>query len=88
MINPGSADTTEHVPLTADITGNLIVEIDQTADGTTANGYVFYPAANTSGESKPGYIMATGCGVNMPTTIKSANMNMESDIVVTVTGST
>ena len=87
-IHPASTDTTEHVPLITDITGTLIVEIDQTADGTTSNGYNFYLAANTSGESKPGYIMATGCGVNMPTTIKSANNGTESDIVVTVTGST
>lgn len=87
MINPGSADTTEHVPLTSDITGNLIVEIDQTADGTTANGYTFYPAANASGETHPGYIMAAGCSVNTPTSITS-KAGAETDIVVTVTGST
>jgi hypothetical protein len=87
-INPANTDTTEHVPVVADVTGNLIVEIDQTADGNNTNGYTFYPAANTSGESKPGYIMSAECNVTVPTTVKSANGNMESDIVITVTGST
>jgi len=86
-INPASTDTTEHVPLTADITGNLIVEIDQTADGTTANGYQFYPAANASGETHPGYIMAAGCMVTVPTSVTS-KAGAETDIVITVTGST
>ncbi len=86
-INPGASDTTEHVPLTADITGNLVVEIDQTTAGTTTNGYQFYIAANAAGQTKPGYILATDCMVSVPTSM-TQSAGTETDMVVTVTGST
>ena len=86
-INPASTDTSEHVPLVADVTGNLVVEIDQTTAGTTTNGYQFYIAANASGETKPGYILATDCSVSTPTSMTQA-AGTETDMVITVTGST
>jgi len=92
-INPGDSDTTEHVPLTADVAGSVVVEIDQTADGTSSNGYKFYPAANASGQTKPGYIKAAGCSDNNGNPITSPTdisqlAGTETDLVITVTGST
>lgn len=86
-INPGSGTNTIHVPLTADISGNLVIEVDQTTDGSTSNGYTFYPGANTAGETKPGYIMAPGCSVNTPTNITTA-AGSTVNLIMSVTGST
>ena len=86
-LNPGTGTNSIHVPLTADISGNLVIEIDQTTDGTAANGYTFYPGANASGETKPGYIMATGCSVNTPTNITTA-AGATVNLIMSVTGST
>lgn len=86
-INPSTGTNSIHVPLTADISGNLVIEIDQTTDGNTTNGYQFYPGANTAGETKPGYIMSTGCNVNTPTNITTA-AGSTVNLIMSVTGST
>lgn len=92
-ITPGTGTNSIHVPLTADISGNLVVEIDQTADGTSTNGNTYYPGANAAGETKTGYIMAPGCKdannnpISTPTnisTLAGATVNL----IMTVTGST
>ena len=92
-ITPSSGTNSIHVPLTADISGNLVVEIDQTADGNTTNGYEYFPGANTAGETKTGYIVAPGCkdsannAITTPTNI-STLAGSAVNLIMTVTGST
>lgn len=89
------ADTTtsvpQHIDIAADITGNLVVEIDQTVGGSSGTPYLFYMGANTAGESVPGYIMAADCSLNTPTSMDSestAGGGGHAYMVLTVTGST
>lgn len=95
------ADTTTavpaHVPITAAISGNLVVEIDQKTAGSTGTPYTFYIGANAAGESAPGYISTPDCNdaAGNPLTTPTS-MNYEStqagggqaNMVLTVTGST
>jgi len=87
-LTPAAGDTSENVTLTATIPagGNVIVEIDQTNNGQT-NGDQFYIGANTSGESKPGYISSPDCtGASTPTSMTQV-AGMPANMIVTVTGS-
>jgi hypothetical protein len=87
-LTPGAADTSESVSLTATIPagGNVLVEIDQTNDGSI-NGDQFYIGANAGGESKPGYISSPDCtGAATPTSMSQVAA-MPADMIVTVTGS-
>lgn len=87
-LTPGAADTTESVSLSATIPAgsNVIVEIDQTNNGST-DGSMFYIAANASGETKPGYISSPDCGAGSTTpTSMTTVAGAEADMVVTVTG--
>jgi hypothetical protein len=92
-LNPATGTNSIHVPLTADISGNLVVEVDQTTDGNTTNGYEFFPGANTAGETKTGYIVAPGCkdaqnnAITVPTNI-STLAGSAVNLIMTVTGST
>ena len=91
------ADTTtavpQHIDIAADITGNLVVEIDQKTAGSTATPYMFYIGANSAGEMVPGYISTPDCtdaGGNAYTTPTSMSSlaGSAADMVLTVTGST
>jgi hypothetical protein len=92
--SPGNTTTAVpvHVPIAADITGNLVVEIDQSTAGSTGTPYQFYIGANESGESKPGYISSADCSLAVPTSMDyEAQQQMtptHSNMVLTVTGST
>jgi len=92
-ITPSSGTNSIHVPLVADISGNLVVEIDQTTDGNTTNGYEYFPGANTAGETETGYIVAPGCKdsamnpITTPTNI-STLAGSAVNLIMTVTGST
>lgn len=81
-----------HVPIAADITGNLVVEIDQATAGSSGTPYQFYIGANESGESKPGYISSADCTLPTPTSMDyEAGLQTtptHSNMVLTVTGST
>lgn len=81
-----------HVPIAADISGNLVVEIDQATAGTSGTPYQFYIGANESGESKPGYISSADCTLPTPTSMDyEAGLQTtptHSNLVLTVTGST
>jgi len=81
-----------HVPIAADISGQLVVEIDQSTAGTSGTPYQFYIGANESGESKPGYISSADCMLGTPTSMDyEAGLQTtptHSNMVLTVTGST
>jgi hypothetical protein len=82
-----------HVPITADISGNLVVEIDQTVAGTVGTPYQFYIGANEAGETKPGYISTPDCtGLGTPISMDYEAQHLatptHSNMVLTVTGST
>ncbi len=90
------ADTTtstpQHVAIAGDITGNLVVEIDQGTAGTATNALLFYIGANQGGESAPGYISSPDCSLTTPTSM-DAEAQMQTtpshaNMVLTVTGST
>lgn len=91
---PGNTTTAVpvHVPITADITGNLVVEIDQSTAGSTGTPYQFYIGANEAGESKPGYISSADCSLATPTSMEYEAQQQttptHSNMVLTVTGST
>lgn len=76
-----------HVPITADITGQLVVEIDQTASGSSSKPYFFFIGANAAGEAKPGYISSADCSITNPTSM-TQEAGSAADMVLTVTGST
>lgn len=76
-----------HIPIAADITGNLVVEIDQTTSGSSGTPYFFFIGANTSGEAKPGYISSADCSISDPTSM-TQEAGSPADMVLTVTGST
>ena len=84
--------TPQHIAIAADITGNLIVEIDQGTAGTASNALLFYMGANEAGESAPGYISSADCSLTTPTSMDSeAQMQAtptHANMVLTVTGST
>jgi hypothetical protein len=90
------ADTTtavpQHIDIAADITGNLIVEIDQGTAGTSTNPLLFYVGANEAGESAPGYISSADCSLTTPTSMDTEAQGQmtptHADMVLTVTGST
>ncbi len=59
----------------------LFVELDSPA------GAFMYIGANTDGETKPGYIMATGCSINAPTNISTVSSDYPTvNMLMTVTG--
>jgi hypothetical protein len=82
----------QHIDIAADITGNLVVEIDQNTAGTSANPLLFYMGANEAGESVPGYISSTDCSLSTPTSMDfeagQLQAGSHADMVLTVTGST
>jgi hypothetical protein len=90
------ADTTtpvpQHVDIAGDVTGNLLVEIDQVTAGTSSNTIRFYIGANEAGETHPGYFSSpvSGCGVTTPTSMNAVAqaqpMPSMSHMVLTVTG--
>jgi hypothetical protein len=88
----------QHIDIAADITGNLVVEIDQATAGTSSNALMFYIGANEAGESVPGYISTPDCNdangnaLTTPTSMDSLAQGQttpsHADMVLTVTGST
>jgi hypothetical protein len=82
----------QHLDIAADITGNLIIEIDQKTAGTATTPYLFYMGANSGGESAPGYISSADCTLTTPTSMDyEAQMQTtptHANMVLTVTGST
>jgi hypothetical protein len=82
----------QHIDIAADITGNLIVEIDQGTAGTSTNPLLFYVGANEAGESVPGYISSADCSLPTPTSMDTEAQGQmtptHADMVLTVTGST
>jgi len=59
----------------------MFVELDSPA------GAFMYIGANTDGETKPGYIMATSCSISVPTDISTISMSYPTvDMLMTVTG--
>lgn len=85
-----TAATSEDAVVSAEITGNLIVEIDQVTAGSTSNKVVYFPGANAGGETEPGYVMSASCSAfTVPTSMdslaSSANLT-DSDLLITVTG--
>jgi hypothetical protein len=76
-----------HVPIAADITGTLVVEIDQTVSGSSGTPYFFFIGANAAGESPPGYISSIDCNITDPTSM-TQEAGSPADMVLTVTGST
>lgn len=92
------ADTTtavpQHIDIATDVTGNLVVEIDQKTAGSTATPYMFYIGANSAGEMVPGYISTPDCNdpnTNLPYTTPTSMSSLAgsaADMVLTVTGST
>jgi hypothetical protein len=83
--------TPAHVAITGDVTGNLVVEIDQKTAGSASNVLQFYPGANEAGESAPSYIMTPDCSINVPTSMDYEAQQQatprHSNLVLTVTGS-
>jgi hypothetical protein len=92
MFTPANTTTAvpAHVDITGDVTGNLVVEIDQKTAGTATTPYQFYIGANESGESAPGYISSADCSLPTPTSMDyEAQMQTtptHSNMVLTVTG--
>jgi hypothetical protein len=82
--------TPAHVAITGDVTGQLVVEIDQTTAGSASNLLQFYPGANEAGESAPSYIMSADCSVTTPTSMDSLAQQQatptHSNLVLTATG--
>ncbi len=93
MITVNDGDTSEDVPLTADIPagGNVAVEIDQATAGNDTNNYEFYIGANTEGESSPGYVSSADCSIAQPTSMTQESMDSgagEADEILWVAGTT
>jgi hypothetical protein len=81
---PSTPGATVDAPISATIPAGekLLVEVDA-PDG---NGvYSFFMGANDGGESQPGYILASDCGVTMPTNISTA-AGATVNLLLTVTG--
>ena len=80
----------QHIDIATDVTGNLIVEIDQGTAGTATTPLMFYIGANEAGESAPGYISSADCSLTTPTSMDSeAQMQAtptHANMVLTVTG--
>ena len=89
MITVNDGDTSEDVPLTADIPagGNVVVEIDQATAGNNTNNYEFYIGANTEGETSPGYVSSADCSIAQPTSM-TQEAGSEADEIVWVVGTT
>ncbi len=91
---PGTTTTAVpvHVPIAADVSGNLVVEIDQATAGSSGTPYQFYIGANEAGESKPGYISSPDCSLSTPTSMdyeaQQQTTPTHANMVLTVTGST
>jgi hypothetical protein len=85
-----------HVAITGDVSGQLVVEIDQKTAGSTGTPYQFYPGANEAGESAPGYISSPDCTdannnplttpTSMDTLAQGTTMPTHSNLVLTATG--
>lgn len=84
--------TPQHIAIAADITGNLVVEIDQGTAGTASNALLFYMGANEAGESVPSYISSADCSLSTPTSMDAEAQAQptptHANMVLTVTGST
>lgn len=89
MINVTDGDTSEDVPLTADIPagGNVAVEIDQATAGNDTNNYEFYIGANGEGETSPGYVSSADCSIAQPTSM-TQEAGGEADEILWVAGTT
>jgi hypothetical protein len=89
---PPSTTTAQpaHVAIAGDVTGNLVVEIDQGPAGTATNGMQFYIGANEAGESAPGYISSVDCNLATPTSMdyeaQQQTTPTHSNMVLTATG--
>ena len=81
----------EQSPIAADITGNLVVEIDQTTAGTARPRLQFYIGANESARASPGYISSAECNRHDADEhgLEAGKQTMptHSNMVLTVTGS-
>jgi hypothetical protein len=81
----------QHIAIATDVTGNLIIEIDQTTSGSSSNPLLFYIGANEAGESMPGYISSADCSLTTPTSMDAEAQQQtkptDADMVLTVTGS-
>jgi hypothetical protein len=79
-----------HIDITGDVTGQLVVELDQTTAGSASNLLQFYPGANEAGESAPSYIMSADCSVTTPTSMDALAQQQttpsHSNLVLTATG--
>lgn len=77
--------TTVNVPLSATIPagGTLIVEVF--SPDLTGTGKYFYLGANSSGETKPGYLRAPSCSTPQPRTTVALGF-ANANLVLTVTG--
>ena len=84
--------TPQHIDIASDITGNLVVEIDQGTAGTATTPYLFYMGANEAGESMPSYISSADCSLTTPTSMDAEAQQQttptHANMVLTVTGST
>jgi hypothetical protein len=88
-VTPANTDAAanQHVNITGDVTGKLVVEIDQNTAGTQANPLAFFIGASAGGESKYGYISTTDMDCNLPTPTSMTQVGeQENDILITVTG--
>lgn len=79
-----------HIAIAGDVSGQLVVEIDQTTAGSTGTPYQFYPGANEAGESAPSYIMSADCMLTTPTSMDYEAQHQttptHSNLVLTATG--
>jgi hypothetical protein len=80
-----------HIAISGDVSGQLVVEIDQKVAGASGTPYQFYPGANEAGESAPGYIMSADCSVTTPTSMDALALQnttnpTHSNLVLTATG--
>jgi hypothetical protein len=77
----------EDVAITADVTGVLLVEVEQTTVGNESNEVLYYIGANQAGETEPGYVSAvdTDCDITTPTNMSTV-AGEEADPVIWVTG--
>lgn len=79
-----------HIAISGDVSGQLVVEIDQKIAGSSGTPYQFYPGANEAGESAPSYIMSADCSLNTPTSMDYEAQQQatptHSNLVLTATG--
>lgn len=79
-----------HVEITGDVTGQLLVAVEQRTAGSATNLREFYPGANEAGESAPSYFLAPDCSITTPTSMdalaQSQTTPTHSNMVLTATG--